>query len=79
MGAGGILILIGVIIVIAVLVMVYTGNVGWLGRKGSDPAREISSREDGEPESGGQPRHTRVDLEQNREDEPRGEPVDRVP
>ena len=73
MGAGGVLILLGVVVVLAVIAFVLAGNAGWLGARGSDPERQIGS----DPEQ--RPRHTRVDLDQNTQDEPHGDPVDRVP
>jgi hypothetical protein len=46
-----------------------------LGRRGSDPERQLGDQ-GSDPDE--RPRHTRVDLEQNKQDAPRGEPVDRV-
>ncbi len=71
MGAGGVLILVGVILVLGVIAFVLASNAGWIGARGSDPKRRGGAEE--------RPRHTAVNLEQDLEDEPRGEPVDRRP
>jgi hypothetical protein len=68
-------------ILLIVLVAVVGGaiflaiNGGILGSRGSDPERQLGDQ-GADPDE--RPRHTRVDLEQNTQETPRGEPVDRV-
>ena len=70
-------------LLIVVLVLIGGGalflavNAGILGSKGSDPERELGSGDRDDPDA--RPRHTKVTLEQNTQDEPRGEPLDRRP
>ena len=78
MGAGGILILIGVIVVLGIVGFLLASNAGWLGARGSDPERQGVPGTDPARDPEERPRHTKVGLEQNTQDEPRGEPVDRV-
>ncbi|MEA2179942.1 MAG: hypothetical protein QOG77_3239 [Solirubrobacteraceae bacterium] len=73
MDPGTFFLLIVVIVLVVGAVILFTGNAAILGRKGSDPERQLSADPDERP------RHTRVDLEQNTQDQPHGEPVDRVP
>jgi hypothetical protein len=77
----GIFLLVVVIVVVVVLALVLTGNVSWLGWRGSDPERQGApgTSEPEELASDERPRHTVVDLDQNREDEPRGKPLNRAP
>jgi hypothetical protein len=69
-------------LLLVILVLVVGGgiffalNAGILGSKGSDPERQLGTDPLQGPED--RPRHTKVTLEQNTEDEPRGEPVDRI-
>jgi hypothetical protein len=81
MGVGGFFLLIVVIVVLVVAVLALTGNISWLGWRGSDPERQGApgTSAGGDPSADEQPRHTRVDLDQNTEREPHGEPVDRAP
>jgi hypothetical protein len=72
MDPGSFFLLIVVVVIVAGAAILFAGNAGLLGRKGSDPERQLSADPDDRP------RHTRVDLEQNLQDEPRGEPVDRA-
>jgi len=80
MSAGAVFVLLVAIVLIAVVVLALTGNLAFLGARGSDPQRHGVPGEGapGDPAEG-QPRHTKVDLDQNMQDEPRGEPVDRAP
>ena len=75
MGIGGFFLLLVLALVLVVAVLAITGNLTWLGWRGSDPEREGVPGET--PRDDEQPRHTRVDLEQNLQDRPRGEPADR--
>jgi hypothetical protein len=63
-----------VVLVIAVVGGLFlAGNAGILGRKGSDPKRQLGD-DPYAPEE--RPTHTAVDLEQSAERERRGVPLD---
>ena len=78
MGIGGFFLLLVLALVVTVAVLAITGNLTWLGFRGSDPEAHGApgERESRDPDE--RPRHTRVDLEQNLQDRPRGEPADRI-
>jgi hypothetical protein len=81
MGVGGFFLIIVLIVIVVIIGLALTGNISWLGWRGSDPERQgpPGTSGAGDASSEEQPVHTRVDLDQNLEDEPRGEPVDRNP
>ena len=76
MGAGGIFILLVVVVIIGVIAILLTGNAGVLSVSKGKRDRELRSQ-DRDPETGERPQHTAVDLGQNLEDEPHGRPVRR--
>jgi hypothetical protein len=76
MDPGTFLLLIVVLVVVGGGALFLAVNAGILGRKGSDPERQLGPDPD-DPDA--RPRHTKVTLEQNMQDEPRGEPLDRRP
>jgi hypothetical protein len=79
MSVGGFFLIIVLIVIVVIVGLVLTGNISWLGWRGSDPERQGPPGTSGAGDASRQeqPRHTRVDLDQNLEDEPRGEPADR--
>jgi hypothetical protein len=77
MDPGTFLLLIVVLVVVGGGALFLAVNAGILGRKGSDPERQLGSDDLDDPDA--RPRHTKVTLEQNTQDEPRGEPLDRSP
>jgi hypothetical protein len=76
MDPGTFFLLIVLLVVIGGVVGFFALNAGILGSRGSDPERQLGPDSDGDPDE--RPRHTKVTLEQNTQDKPRGEPVDRV-
>lgn len=76
MGAGGIFILLVVVVIIGLIAVVLTGNAGMLSFSKRRRDRELLAQ-DRDPETGERPQHTAVDLGQNLEDEPHGRPVRR--
>jgi hypothetical protein len=69
---GTFFLLLIVIVVAVVGGLLLTGNAGVLGRKGSDPQRQLG---DSPPEEE-RPTHTVVNLEQSENRETRGVPTD---
>jgi hypothetical protein len=77
MDPGTFLLLIVVLVVFGGGALFLAVNAGILGSKGSDPERQLGPDDPADPDA--RPRHTKVTLEQNLQDDPRGEPLDRRP
>jgi hypothetical protein len=70
---GSFFLLLIVLVVVVVIGLLLTGNAAVLGRKGSDPKRQLGEDHYADEE---RPTHTVVDLEQSAERNPRGVPSD---